>query len=137
MQIAGIDHFTVRCQPDGLVALKAFYRDVLGMTDGPRPDFDFPGLWMYVEGRALVHLAGTLPPGQPMGGSGNSVDAAAGFDHVSLLTQGLAPMREHLTRLSVSFYELPVPGWPLHQVFLHDPAGTKVELTFEGTSEPR
>jgi len=28
-----------------------------------------------------------------------------------------------------------VPGWPLHQVFVHDPKGLKIEMTFDLTAE--
>ena len=127
MQISGLDHFTIRCHPSELPALHAYYREVLSMSTGPRPDFDFPGHWMYADGRPLVHLAGNAASMQAL-----SVDTrSTGFDHVSFRTHGLALVRERLTRLGVSFYELPVPGRPLHQVFLLDPVGTKLELTFE------
>jgi hypothetical protein len=39
-------------------------------------------------------------------------------------------MREHLGALGVPFTEAPVPGWDMHQLFLHDPRGLKIELTF-------
>ena len=55
-QIAGIHHFTIRCTPAELDAVRDFYRDVLGMRAGPRPAFDFPGYWMYVGDVAMVHL---------------------------------------------------------------------------------
>ena len=34
-----------------------------------------------------------------------------------------------------AFDELPVPGWPLHQLFLRDPFGLKIELTFDLNEE--
>jgi hypothetical protein len=34
-------------------------------------------------------------------------------------------------RLGIPHEELPVPGWPLRQIFLHDPVGSRIELTFD------
>jgi hypothetical protein len=38
--------------------------------------------------------------------------------------------RLRLRAHGVVFDEAPVPGFPLHQIFMNDPAGAKVELTF-------
>ena len=35
-----------------------------------------------------------------------------------------------LTEKGIAFEERDVPGKPLHQVFLHDPNGVKVEINF-------
>jgi hypothetical protein len=40
-------------------------------------------------------------------------------------------VRKRLTELGLKFREAPVPGFPLHQIFLHDPAGLMIELTFD------
>ena len=39
-------------------------------------------------------------------------------------------MRTHLASLGVAFSEAPIPGWDIHQLFLHDPRGLKIEMTF-------
>jgi hypothetical protein len=36
--------------------------------------------------------------------------------------------------LGLPFEELPVPGWPLRQIFLKDPVGSKIELTFDSNA---
>lgn len=127
-RIRRIDHFTIRCDAARLEALAAFYQSVLGLRPGPRPGFDFPGLWMYAGDRALVHLAATLAAPAP---SAPPADGHAQLDHVSLLVDDLEATRRRLGTLAVAYEELPVPGWPLHQIFLHDPVGTRIELTFE------
>jgi catechol-2,3-dioxygenase len=33
-----------------------FFREVVGLTEGPRPPFGVAGHWLYSEGRALVHV---------------------------------------------------------------------------------
>ena len=47
------DHITLVVAD--LDASRAFYVDLLGMAEVPRPDFGFPGLWFQV-GTAQVHL---------------------------------------------------------------------------------
>jgi len=40
-------------------------------------------------------------------------------------------VRARLNSVGVSFDERPVPGWRINQIFFKDPAGLKVELTFD------
>jgi catechol 2,3-dioxygenase-like lactoylglutathione lyase family enzyme len=125
--VLGIHHFTIRCSPGQLGSLRDFYCDVLGMREGPRPDFGFPGHWLYVADVGLLHLAAILPeqPGR------RAEDNMSGFDHVSLAGAGLDAARKRLVDGGIPFEELPVPGWPLWQIFLRDPVGSKIELTFD------
>jgi hypothetical protein len=37
----------------------------------------------------------------------------------------------------MSWEERPVPGFPLHQVFLTDPLGLRIELTFDSADTTR
>lgn len=131
MSIEGLDHFTLRCRPGELPALRRFYIDVLGLSEGRRAEFDFPGHWLYANDQALVHLAaddgGAELAGMPC--------RTGRLDHISFRTCGLAAFRERLRRQAVDFRELPVPGLPLHQLFLTDPTGLKIELTFHTEQE--
>lgn len=128
MQVLHIDHFTLRVAPQALPGLRDFYTRVLTLVEGVRPDFPFPGHWLYAGGQAVVHLAGNAPAEEP------DVQAAlptGRLNHVSLRTRGLAQTRAHLAALGIEWEEAPVPGMPLHQVFLRDPVGLKIELTFD------
>ncbi len=125
--VLGLHHFTIRCSSAELASLRDFYCNVLGMTEGPRPNFDFPGHWLYVGGVGLLHLAAILPD-QP---SRIVESCMSGFDHVSLAGARLDAARKLLSDRGIAFEELPVPGWPLWQIFLRDPVGSKIELTFE------
>ena len=40
-----LNHFSIRTYD--LEACRRFYADLLGLVVGPRPDFPFPGLWLY------------------------------------------------------------------------------------------
>lgn len=128
--VRGLHHFTIRCSKAQLRSLRDFYCDVLGMNEGPRPDFDFPGHWLYVGGTGLLHLAAILP--DPM--SEAAPDSTSGFDHVSLAGVQLDATRKLLADRGIPFDEPPVPGWPLWQIFLRDPVGSKIELTFDMSS---
>ena len=127
MQVDRIDHFTIVAQSQEIEQLRKFYCDVLGLAPGPRPDFDFPGYWLYPPtGGPLVHLAAIAARALPEGRH-----ATGKIDHISFRTTGLQAFREHLCALGIPAQELPVPGFPLHQIFFSDPVGIKVELTFD------
>ncbi|VTU28386.1 Lactoylglutathione lyase [Variovorax sp. PBS-H4] len=126
MNVLGIHHFTIRCRPADLEGVRAFYCDVLGMRTGPRPGFEFPGYWLYVGDTAVVHLAAIVPDGDTA-----TQAAGSGFDHVALHGTDIAATRQRVRALGLPLEELPVPGWPLRQIFLKDPVGSKIELTFD------
>ena len=56
MPITQMQHYMVLAKD--LEKTRAFYCDVLGLRVGPRPPFDFEGLWIYVGDVAVVHVAG-------------------------------------------------------------------------------
>ena len=124
MRIAGLDHVNIRCRKQDLPALRRFWGEVVGLTEGARPDFDFPGIWFWSGERAVVHIAARLPDGAPI------PKETGPFGHIALRTEGLEEARKRLAALGVPFREAPVPGFPLHQIFLNDPTGLMVELTF-------
>ena len=124
--LTGFDHYTLRCRPDEIETLTRFYGDVLGLRPGPRPAFAFPGAWLYLGGTPVVHVAGRLPADQPTARPGQT----GRFDHLSFAAADPAPVEAHLNRIGVAFQGSHVPGFPLYQLFFHDPVGVKVELTF-------
>lgn len=129
MPVTALHHYTLRCTPDELPALTDFYTRVLGLAPGPRPVLPAPGAWLYAGGAPVVHLY-ALASERPADGAGTGA-----LDHIALRGQDLADMRNHLQALGVPYTEAPVPGWPLHQIFLTDPTGLKIELTFQLDTE--
>ena len=129
MRVTHIDHYNIRLRPSDLPAVRDFYVDALGLSEGPRPNFKFPGYWLYGGAEAaILHLAATLPESaEPLSAS----KPTGQFDHISLKASGMASARARLRKLGIPFDELPVPGWRLMQFFLTDPAGLRVELTFD------
>jgi catechol 2,3-dioxygenase-like lactoylglutathione lyase family enzyme len=125
MPVTALHHYTIRCTPDELQELVDFYTRVMRLQVGARPEIPAPGAWLYAEGQPIVHLYAHLATPdavtQPVTGH---------VDHISFRSRGLKEMRDHLGALGVSFAEAPIPGWGVHQLFLHDPRGLKVEMTF-------
>jgi catechol 2,3-dioxygenase-like lactoylglutathione lyase family enzyme len=56
MQINRLDHVNLRTAQ--LETMMAWYGDILGLHPGARPDFGFPGAWLYAGKDAVVHLVG-------------------------------------------------------------------------------
>ena len=131
MPVSALDHFTIRCSEADLEPLREFYTRVVGLRVGDRPKIPAPGFWLYGGGRPIVHLFA-------IGRGGAAADGAAvtgPLDHISFRSNGLESTRSQLREQGVAFEEAPVPGWPLHQIFLHDPTGLKIELTFDLNAE--
>lgn len=132
--VSGIDHYTLRCREDEIDLLASFYGRTLGLQPGRRPAFSFPGLWLYMGGVPVVHVAARLPHDTP--------DAAPGgtgrLDHLSFFGTDRAAVEAQLNSIGVPFQGTPVPGFPLYQLFFYDPVGVKVEVTFptDGSLEP-
>ena len=122
MPLASLDHITVLCAD--VDRSRKFYSEVLGMKDGDRPPFDFPGAWLYVGERPVVHLVGDR--------NKEGIKTTGSFDHYAFDAKDLIGMRRRLQASGVTFEERAVPGRPLHQVFIHDPDGVMIELNFRG-----
>ena len=55
MSVGVLDHYNVSTSK--LKETVQFYEDVLGFVNGPRPQFNFPGAWLYSAGHAVLpHL---------------------------------------------------------------------------------
>ena len=143
MNVGGIAHVTLLCSPAQLGGVQEFYERVIGLVPGTRPSFDFPGAWLYAGRDPIIHLAAVLDDATSVSASSvpSSRSAMPGaarttgsIDHVALRAIGpVDASRDKLRRHGVPYTEAPVPGFPLYQLFLCDPLGVKVELSFELT----
>lgn len=123
MSISGLNHFTIRCKPDDLAMLVGFYGTVLDLQAGDRPTMPRPGYWLYNQGRPIVHLYASIDE-RESGPTG-------ALDHISFSASGLEATRARLREADMPFDEFPLPGTAIHQIFLRDPLGLKIELTFD------
>jgi hypothetical protein len=138
--VGGLGHITLLCMPAQLPSVKGFYEEVIGLETGARPPFDFPGAWLYAGKAPIVHLAAVLQGAPAVTSTSRSALpggalSTAPIDHIALCAMGTVDeSRAKLMRLGIPFTEAPVPGFPLYQLFLNDPLGVKIELSFELSS---
>ena len=60
VSVGVLDHFNIRTR--NLAETVGFYEDVLGLEKGPRPNFAFPGAWMYSEGKSRIPASSITSP---------------------------------------------------------------------------
>jgi catechol 2,3-dioxygenase-like lactoylglutathione lyase family enzyme len=119
MPLETLDHVNVRTA--NLAALERFYRKILGLAPGFRPDFGFPGAWLYCGARAVVHLVGVerAPKGEE-----------PRLEHFAFLCTDLAAMRARLNEAGIKFRAARVPTTGNLQLHVFDPDGNHIELQF-------
>ncbi len=123
MGLNALHHVTV--QTDDLDQTRDFYRDILGLEVGFRPDLDFPGYWLYCGGVPVVHL---VPRANAIGG-GPSDDTGC-FDHFAFLASDFAAIKARLEANGVNYRENHIAKPPIDQLFFPDPNRVMVELNF-------
>ena len=130
MPLENLNHVLVLTRD--LEATRDFYVDVLGLEDGYRPPFPFSGHWIYLGDRAVVHVAenrGYLDARDQV--RDGSADSATGsIDHIAFEATGLKAMIARLEQRGVAAHHRKVPDLDLHQVFVHDPNGVRIELNY-------
>ena len=140
MPLTKLSHYSIRTLD--LEATRKFYTEVMGFTVGPRPQFNFPGLWLYngshdTYDNAIVHIIG-IDPNDPQGLKDylgdRDLDSLKGgtgtFDHIAFSATDLGKMLQQLKQKKVAHRERTVPDLNLHQVFLDDPSGVVIELNY-------
>ena len=135
MSLSSLDHCSIRTVK--LDETRNFFVEILGMDDGDRPDFPFPGAWLYVDGTAVVHLVG-VDPADPSGLQeylGGNIDAesltgSGSFDHIAFRAKDPDVLVRRLKNKGYPFRERKVPSMDLFQVFVEDPNGITIELNY-------
>ena len=127
MSVGVLDHFNIRTRH--LADTVHFYEDVLGLEKGPRPNFAFPGAWMYSEGKAVVHLVDISKTDEAQKPDSGVVH------HVAFVSSGFDGMKQRLSSKGMPFDARQVPGGELWQIFVNDPNGVMIELNYEAAKE--
>jgi len=136
MSIDRLDHVSIRTAD--LDATRLFYTDVLGFEVGPRPEFPFPGVWLYNNGSAVVHVIG-IDRDDPSGlldylgeRGAEGLKGSGTVDHVAFTGRDLPALRTRFQAAGIPFRERVVPNMKLGQLFVEDPNGVVIELNFPG-----
>ncbi|MDP4533917.1 VOC family protein [Marinobacter salarius] len=124
--ILGMDHFTI--VTNQLETTRRFYVDLIGLQEGPRPPFPVDGLWLYVNGKAILHVISVDTMPNPRRGV---------LDHMAFSAQGFSSTLDKLDQYDVRYRIIRAPGnertW---QVFFKDPNHVDVELDFDPSETP-
>ena len=136
-----INHLAIR-SPDA-EKTRDFFMKTLDLVPGPRPNFPFPGYWLYKSDsdhssylNAVVHIVGIDPNDkegliQYLGDRElPELHGTGVIDHIAFFATGLEEMLQHLTNINIPVRERLVPSIGLHQVFLDDPNGIVIELNY-------
>ena len=136
MALTSLDHCAIRTAK--LDETRDFYVDVLGLEDGDRPDFPFPGNWLYADGVAVVHLVG-IDPDDPSGledylgaVAPEDLRGSGAVDHLAFRAGDATALMARLRGMGVGFRERLIPSMDLFQLFVEDPNGITVELNYFG-----
>jgi catechol 2,3-dioxygenase-like lactoylglutathione lyase family enzyme len=148
MDIKRVDHYSIRTLD--LEASRRFYTEVIGLKEGPRPPFDFPGYWLYSgeppkdlhsgSNYGMVHLMGVAPGLTSYLGDKDAASLKGGtgpLDHVAFAATGRAAMVERCQRHKVDFFERDVPLLGLRQMVIKDPDGVTIELNYPASEAPQ
>lgn len=116
------DHFTI--VTDDLSVTEGFYLKFLGLTRGPRPEFRFPGLWLYAGDAAVLHIMQVEQMPNPRKGV---------LDHMAFRGEGINTLLGDLKAAGLTYrLSRTQSPWVQWQVFFKDPNGVDVEVDFDG-----
>jgi catechol 2,3-dioxygenase-like lactoylglutathione lyase family enzyme len=119
MAISAMNHFTILT--DDVPRTVAFYRDLLGLNDGPRPALGFPGAWLYAGNAAVLHI---------VGGRSRAELQPGVIDHVAFSATDLAATLATMSTHRIKHVCRRQEGSGAWQVFFFDPNGARIELDF-------
>ena len=126
MSVLAFNHFNIRAPRPLLEEVKQFYLEVIGLTEGFRPDVPIHGYWLYLEDLPVLHLMewrdiATAPKYE-----------RGYLDHVAFSCDGLEDFIHKLKNLGVVFTrrDFDLSGGVFTQLEVTDPVGNGVELNF-------
>ena len=132
MGLQSIDHYFVYAKD--LEASRKFYEGALGFEVGYRPPFDFAGYWLYLDGKACVHLGTAESSAEVeyyLGKRSNKAGVDTGaVDHIAFRGEDFVHYKARLDQLGIVYRHREVPDLRLQQLFISDPDGVTLELNF-------
>ncbi len=135
MTLTNIDHYAIKTNK--LEETKAFY-ELLGLIEGPRPNFSFEGYWLYLGDVALVHLisdddnrsSGVDQYSGKMSEARQGLRGSGSIDHIAFRAINAERLKTNLEEHNIFFRQREVPNMKLFQIFLEDPNKITVEINY-------
>ncbi len=119
MKVGMLEHVNLRTAR--LDELVDWYDRVLGLKAGWRPDFPFPGAWLYSgDNKPTVHLVGVDE--EPVNGSK--------LEHFAFSAVGLKSCLDRMRREAVEYELVNVADARQVQVNIYDPDGNHIHIDF-------
>jgi catechol 2,3-dioxygenase-like lactoylglutathione lyase family enzyme len=134
MAITHMQHYMVLSKD--LEKTRQFYCDVLGLRTGPRPPFDFEGLWIYVGDVAVVHVA-TQSSYEETGrltGVAKQRHGSGSVDHIAFSANDYDELVASFRKHGVQYRATQVPDSDLRQLFVLDPDGIQIEINIRASA---
>jgi catechol 2,3-dioxygenase-like lactoylglutathione lyase family enzyme len=112
-----LDHINIHAE--NLEATRDFLLAVLPLVQGFRPPFDFPGYWLYLDGRPLIHMQNR---------NSGAVTGGQWIDHLAFAPFDFEAEKARLDRLGLTYTIGGIPGTGIRQLFVAGPERLKLEL---------
>ena len=116
-----IHHVGIAAPADILEKTVQFYKKVLNLEPGPRPEFNIKGIWLFSGEQPIIHL---------MEIATRNGEKSGHFDHIALRCTDLEQVVNALEKHNIPFQRSEVSEVKQIQLLVTDPSGTSVELNF-------
>ena len=124
MAILGFNHYNLRAERLMMEQLKVFYRDVVGLQIGERPQLTSFGYWLYAGNKDVLHLS------EAKSEEKRKENVATTFDHVAFTATDYDATIARLEKLAIKYRVREINDAGQKQIFFNDPAGNGIELNF-------
>lgn len=130
MSISGLDHFNIRAKD--LDGMRDFFVDVIGLSEGDRPSFEFPGYWLYAEDAgAVIHLVGKdRQRGYVSGHGDDDRDGTGVVDHLAFKGTDAPGLLARLDERGIEYRKRELPNGAAKQIFVKGPEGVVIEVVY-------
>ena len=122
MCIVGLDHVNLRTTQ--LATMAEWYERVIGLVPGPRPNFPFPGAWLYASDTAIVHLIGV----DDEGAAGS--ERPLKLEHFAMRAEGLDAFLAVLDASGTDYRRAELDDFGIVQINVLDPDGNHIHVDF-------
>jgi glyoxylase I family protein len=124
MAAIAFNHYNLRAPRELVDRLRDFYCNIIGLRQGRRPGLGSFGYWLYAGNDCVLHLS------EARADELRLTHTSTTFDHVAFTCVDRLGMEVLLDQHNIRFSRGQVAELGIHQLFLQDPAGNGVELSF-------